>query len=1184
MPSTPAAGALPVTKDVVSIVFGPVKEYSKLSAQLPLDDYDYHIAFPGFRKHIHDDSETLVALMDACTQMLPKRRRTSLSAEADPRSGALHLLETDRTTVMEAVDSLLESVDSLLDEVKGRRLDAQEQLSVTFGSELAASQNREGGVVVADAASARAGVLRLAHIRRPQLLFDTPVDNSAAPFVPYYYDASGQSHVGVAGQHPFESVIKAFSIPESQMLPRAEVPPVPLDACPLMFVDTSVAMQAMIAKLLLASEIAVDLEHHDFYSYQGFTCLMQISTREEDFIVDCLKLRSSMGALAPVFLNPSILKVLHGAREDIRWLQKDFSLYVVNFFDTGVALQTLHMPHSLAFAVDHFCQVKLNKKYQTADWRVRPLSAEMVHYARQDTHFLLYVYDRLKALLLNSEGRASIGSLLVHVYNESKQLSLQIYEKPSVVPEETYKIALGRSLSGLNKVQEKVARDVFNWRDSAAREVDDSPTAVLHLSSVLSIASKLPTTAKALLRCCAPATAVVRDNVALLVDLVKDAVASGEDDVAANEWNFYRSLCPMGVHRPMTGTLPSLASVAKTLAPTEVSQEERSALLSHTTPSPWFTAMQALSRVLAARPPQHVDLPGADVFAARQQLQQLLHRSCSVSETSQKAEEDESTADATTAAPDAEMMSESIIPLDKGAFSIKQEYGIGAKAQAKKELLASVKLEPMSDSDWVEEGHDKTNDGRSAGADGSVHPASDADESEDQNAATKNVIHCLKIALERGITSISLPEKQRPLNPQKDFSIESTMHFSASRPAKGITCCGAQATGVKKARNPQMRDARSSIIGGVYRQANRPRNDMSQILSTDNAILNSDGDMDRDYGGLATSGANFDTSDADAGDFSSDDEDDEDEENMPPVSFTFTDFSPMCYRHIREFFNVDPKAYCDVLRNSRWHSIPTPGKSAAQLFFCGRDWVIKTMTEQESDFLRKILHRYYYHVRDNPFTLLPHFVGHHRLRIGTKTQNFIIMQNVFATTNTIHEKFDLKGSTIGRFASDAEKRRTTFTQKDLDINSPMHIGPERRNLLIEQIKKDCEFLKRSMIMDYSFLCNGRTLRTNPGLGYTMGGERPDNSGADGSEFSRNGSRLDGRCFTADQGGMMSNKVPGLRQEIYYIGIIDILQEYNARKALENVVWGSLYDRKRISCVHPNDYAGRFIAFMSSIIV
>ncbi|KAG5491735.1 hypothetical protein JIQ42_01643 [Leishmania sp. Namibia] len=725
MPSKVDDVLLPSTKDVVSAVFGPVKEYSKLSAQLPLDDYDYHLAFPGFRKRIRDDSETLVALMDACTQMLPKRRRTSFSSEEDPRSGALHLVETERNAVMEAIDSLLENVDSLLDEVKGRKLDAQEQLSITFGSELAASSHRDGVAEAAGAASAHGAVRRLAYIRRPQLLFDIPVDNSVAPFVPHYCDASGQSHVGVAGKHPFEAIIKDFAIAESQLLPRAEVPPVPLDACPLTFVDTPAALQAMVEKLLLSSEVAVDLEHHDFYSYQGFTCLMQISTREEDFIVDCLQLRSSMGALAPVFLNPEILKVLHGAREDIRWLQKDFSLYVVNLFDTGVALQTLHMPHSLAFAVDHFCQVKLDKKYQTADWRMRPLSAEMVHYARQDTHFLLYVYDRLKALLFNSEGRASIGSLLVHVYNESKRLSLQLYEKPNVVPEETYKIALGRSLSGLSKLQEKVARDVFNWRDSAAREVDDSPTAVLHLSSVLAIASKLPTTAKELLGCCAPATAVVRDNVALLVDLVKEAVASSEGDVAAKahagstngefaensdrgastaankELAFYRSLCPTGVHRPMTGTLPSLASVVKTVAPTEVPEAECSILLSHSTPSPWFNAMQALSRALANRPLQHVDLPGSDVFAARQAAAAasaaaaqatkasvgedketvVRSRSSSVGKLSREAEAEEESNVEVVATPEAEVKHASIIPVDKRAFSIKQEYGIGAKTQ-----------------------------------------------------------------------------------------------------------------------------------------------------------------------------------------------------------------------------------------------------------------------------------------------------------------------------------------------------------------------------------------------------------------------------------------------------------------------------------------------------------------------
>jgi 1-phosphatidylinositol-4-phosphate 5-kinase len=542
-----------------------------------------------------------------------------------------------------------------------------------------------------------------------------------------------------------------------------------------------------------------------------------------------------------------------------------------------------------------------------------------------------------------------------------------------------------------------------------------------------------------------------------------------------------------------------------------------------------------------------------------------------------------------------------------------------------RELLASVKLESISDSDWMDEGHEKANEVRSA-ADGSLHAPTDNDEDEQQNAATKNLIRCFKIALGRVITSISLPEKQRPLNPKRDFTIEASMDFRATR-SGGFQFCGADATSVKRRRK------RHSQVVRVGASRSPRRSEIKQMFSLADGNSSTDEEPHADYDAFVMPGStpaapgasNAADRDFPTGrprraskalarshtfaDFSSDDDDEEDEEDQPPVNFTFTDYSPMCYRHIREFFNVDPKEYCDVLCNSRWHSIPTPGKSAAQLFFCGRDWVIKTMTDLESAFLREILHRYYYHVRDNPYTLLPHFVGHHRIRIGAKTFNFIIMQNVFATTNTIHEKFDLKGSTIGRYASDAEKRRATCTQKDLDVNSPLHVGSERRGLLIEQIKKDCEFLKRSRIMDYSFLVGiyvlpsaadgganrpgspgtltrsmaDATLRMTATSPHTNLSDRQEMTAADLAEHLRN-TNLDGRCFTADQGGMMSTKMPGLRQEIYYIGIIDILQEYNTRKLLENAVFGSFYDRKRISCVNPNDYAARFIAFVSSIIV
>ena len=37
-----------------------------------------------------------------------------------------------------------------------------------------------------------------------------------------------------------------------------------------------------------------------------------------------------------------------------------------------------------------------DKQYQLADWRLRPLTEEMAKYAREDTHYLLYTYDRVR--------------------------------------------------------------------------------------------------------------------------------------------------------------------------------------------------------------------------------------------------------------------------------------------------------------------------------------------------------------------------------------------------------------------------------------------------------------------------------------------------------------------------------------------------------------------------------------------------------------------------------------------------------------------------------------------------------------------------------------------------------------------------------------------------------------------
>ena len=79
-----------------------------------------------------------------------------------------------------------------------------------------------------------------------------------------------------------------------------------LDHTPFLFVETEESLAEMAEYLQHedSKEIAVDLEHHSYRSYQGFTCLMQVSTRVRDFVVDTIKLRLVLGKyLRPIFAD-----------------------------------------------------------------------------------------------------------------------------------------------------------------------------------------------------------------------------------------------------------------------------------------------------------------------------------------------------------------------------------------------------------------------------------------------------------------------------------------------------------------------------------------------------------------------------------------------------------------------------------------------------------------------------------------------------------------------------------------------------------------------------------------------------------------------------------------------------------------------------------------------------------------
>lgn len=96
--------------------------------------------------------------------------------------------------------------------------------------------------------------------------------------------------------------------------------PVPVksfEVTPFHWISNIAELEMMLDKLRTAKELAIDLEHHDYRTFAGFLCLMQISTREEDFIIDTLQIRDELQILNEVFTNPGIIKVCQAFQRNI---------------------------------------------------------------------------------------------------------------------------------------------------------------------------------------------------------------------------------------------------------------------------------------------------------------------------------------------------------------------------------------------------------------------------------------------------------------------------------------------------------------------------------------------------------------------------------------------------------------------------------------------------------------------------------------------------------------------------------------------------------------------------------------------------------------------------------------------------------------------------------------------------
>ncbi|CEG43518.1 Phosphatidylinositol-4-phosphate-5-kinase (GPCR-PIPK/Pi-PIPK-D2/PiGK2) [Plasmopara halstedii] len=341
----------------------------------------------------------------------------------------------------------------------------------------------------------------------------------------------------------------------------------------------------------------------------------------------------------------------------------------------------------------------------------------------------------------------------------------------------------------------------------------------------------------------------------------------------------------------------------------------------------------------------------------------------------------------------------------------------------------------------------------------------------------------------------------------------------------------------------------------------------------------------------------------------------------------FIDYCPHTFQTIREHFGIKTNQYIESLSRTTKERL-SEGASGAFMFFShDQQLIVKSMSDEESVFLRSIAADYASFLLTNPDSLLTRFYGCHAIRLYGNTFNFVVMANLFSTEKVIHRRYDIKGSWVNRSAkhpskgkrvtcrhcnakyvfgsTDAENCRARVGRhepnvilKDNDLTAKVRLDPKVAKELYHQVVKDANFLSRLGIMDYSLLLGIHNVEymVNPDLeedsslpskDSTTGPRRRTNFDSTNTLTTSTSHRRDSKprihLPRVATGTRRANTVVG--PSIYYFGLIDILQTWNMDKKLERFAKTKLLakDADGLSALPPAAYCERFKRKMGEIL-
>lgn len=170
------------------------------------------------------------------------------------------------------------------------------------------------------------------------------------------------------------------------------------------WIDDARALDAVADAVRGAPWVALDTEFMREQTYYAKLCLIQLATPTFVALVDPLKI--DIAPLLDALYSPTVINVLHSARQDLELFFDIRAALPARVFDTQIAAALLGFDEQIGYGnlVTAITGIELDKTQTRTNWAVRPLNAEQLRYADADVRHLRDVYLEL-CTRLDARGR-----------------------------------------------------------------------------------------------------------------------------------------------------------------------------------------------------------------------------------------------------------------------------------------------------------------------------------------------------------------------------------------------------------------------------------------------------------------------------------------------------------------------------------------------------------------------------------------------------------------------------------------------------------------------------------------------------------------------------------------------------------------------------------------------------------